>query len=32
VGSEALKITSEPAGASVEINGTLVGQTPVTLE
>ncbi len=32
MGSEALKITSEPAGASVEINGTLVGQTPLTLE
>jgi hypothetical protein len=32
VASEALKISSEPAGASVEINGTLVGQTPVTLE
>jgi hypothetical protein len=30
--SEALKITSEPTGASLEVNGTLVGQTPVTLE
>ncbi len=29
---ESLKITSVPAGANVEINGSLVGQTPFTVE
>jgi hypothetical protein len=30
--SEKLHLTSDPPGASVEINGTVVGQTPLTLE
>jgi hypothetical protein len=30
--AESLKITSVPAGASVEMNGTLVGQTPLSLD
>jgi hypothetical protein len=29
--SEKLNLTSDPPGASVEINGTVVGQTPLTL-
>jgi hypothetical protein len=30
--AETLKITSDPPGASVEINGSVVGQTPFTVE
>ncbi len=30
--AESLKITSVPAGANVELNGTYVGQTPLSLE
>jgi hypothetical protein len=30
--AESLKITSAPSGASVELNGVLVGQTPLSLD
>ena len=30
--AESLKITSVPAGANVELNGTFVGQTPLSLD
>jgi hypothetical protein len=30
--AESLKITSVPSGASVELNGTFVGQTPLSLD